>query len=128
MQNNKLYKRLGMAIEIDLHYKGYVVRANQRLVGAGTYVVTLELRRKDIGKWSSLNWDTLSEEVFHIKSKNIGRDTANFVWDKFAEGYFKPFIDRYEYEIECIEAGIAMDENKRIGGNNDECRPDQESE
>lgn len=113
MQNNRLYKRLGMAIEINLHYKGYLVRANQLKIGgkeSNTYEITLELQRSDIGKW-----DTLNKEVFVIESKNINTDTAHFVLDKFAEGYFKPSIDRYEYEVNCENVGIELEESERSG-------------
>lgn len=110
MKNNILYKKLGMAIEIDLHYNGYLVRANQRKIGARdsiTYDITFELQRGDIGKW-----DTLDGTVFRINSNNICSATARLVWDKFAEGYFKPFIDRYEYELNCTNAGIELNEYK----------------
>lgn len=113
MQNNQFYTKLGMSITVNLHYNGYIVRANQLKTGgreSNTYDITLELRRKDISKW-----DMMDEEIFHITSENSNLDTAKLILDKFAEGYFKRFIDRYEYELACTDRGVELEEAERNG-------------
>lgn len=111
-QNNQFFKKCGMVIEVDLHYNGYMVRGKQLKTGnreSNTYNITFELRRKDISKW-----DVLDEKVFHLESDNINLDTAKFIQDKFAEGYFKRFIDSYEYELACTDKGIEVIENEQL--------------
>lgn len=101
--NEQKFTKTGFSIEIDLHYKDYLVRANILKIGnkeSNTYDISLELRCSDVGRW-----DMLDEEHYSLTSENINLDTYNFIMDKFANGFFKQFIDRYEYELECFDVG-----------------------
>lgn len=107
-----MYIKRGTVIEVNLHYKNYLVRANILKSGgkeSNTYDVMLELSRTDIGKW-----DTLDEEHILLTSDNINLSVYSMIMDKFADGYFKHYIDRYEYELDCIDRGIELYEKERL--------------
>lgn len=111
MHNNR-FKKTGFGIEMSLPKTDYLVRANILKIGdkeSHTYDITLELRTSDIGKW-----DMLDEERFSITSENINIDTCNFIMDKFSNGYFDRFINRYEYEMNCFDRGNELFENERL--------------
>lgn len=106
MQNRNLrFTKIGFAIEKEID-RNYTVRAHILKIGgreSNTYDVTLELRRSDIGKW-----DMLDEEHYSITSENINMCVCEFIMDKFDNGFFKRFIDRYEYDLKCFDKGNAV--------------------
>lgn len=40
-------------------------------------------------------------------------DTYRFTMDKFAEGYFNPFLDRYNFHMTAMNKGIEEMESER---------------
>lgn len=105
MLNKELkFVKRGFVIEVDLHYKDYLVRANILKVGgkeSNTYDVTLEIRRQDIDNWVRID----HQEHYYIQNDNVNMAVYELIMDKFAEGFFKRHIDRYEYEELCMGKG-----------------------
>ncbi len=114
MPNRDLkFRKKGFVMEVNLHYRNYGVEAVILKAGGGdanTYDVTLRLFRYDVGKF-----DALDEEHYMIASERINLSTYDFIMDKFANGFFKKFIDRYEYELLCFEKGNALYEEEQQG-------------
>lgn len=102
--------KIGYAISIDIN-KDYIVRANILHTGElkdNTYEITLELRRKDIGKW-----DCMGDEVYHLESnkKKINTNTIALINRLNEKNFFKYYIDRYEFELKCFETGFEVEKD-----------------
>lgn len=114
MKRDNLFIRTGMGIEIPLNYKGFIVRANiLRQDQTNTYGITFE-----IGHISFDYWAVIKGDEFILQSeKSINYETYRFTMDKFAAGYFKPFLDRYELEQTAMARGIEIMEAERMAAN-----------
>lgn len=108
------YKTIGnTTILVDLH-NGYTVMGianwnrNEEL-----YYVTLYLTRND-----TYMFDLIQQaENVKIKSdiKSIKFDITKYITNKITEGFFKYYIDRYEYQQECFRRGNEIFEKERLG-------------
>lgn len=109
-RKERKYYKIGFCIEVSLHCRDYIVRANilKQHKESNDYQVTLELRRHDIGKW-----DMLDEKHYHITADNINMAVYDLIMDKFKNGFFARFIDRYEYELCCFDRGNDLFEMER---------------
>lgn len=80
------------------------------------YYVTLMIHEKSIDNWSLIE----KAENMPIESdiKSIKRDMALLVTNLLTDGFFKYYIDRYEYELKCFEKGNAFFETERLNNKN----------
>lgn len=104
------FNKVGFAISVEIN-DDYLVRANVLHVGKyneDNYEVRLELRRKDIGKW-----DCMGEEVCKIVSprQEVNTNVEKLITKMNDEGFFKRYIDRYEFEIKCFEIGYEVEKD-----------------
>lgn len=109
MERKRKFETLGKSILVPLNYKGYSVRANiTRTNNPTEFNITYEIVCQSYAIFESIEGDmfTLNSE------KNVNWDVYRFTMDKFAEGYFKPFIDRYDYEMTAINKGIELLESE----------------
>ena len=55
----------------------------------------------------------LIDDEFKFKSNfaTLKLDMANYITEQFNKGYFKYYIDRYEYQQKCFEIGVGEMEN-----------------
>lgn len=110
MQNKSLFKRIGMSIVIPLNYRGYQIRANIFKKQNTEFTVTYE-----IGLEGSSTWSCIEGDSFTIQTEgNINFEVFKYTMDKFAGGYFKPFIDRYAFEFAAMNQGITQMESERL--------------
>jgi len=98
-------------VSIDLQ-NGYTVIAMARWDNEKKkYYTTLRLRENTVEKWD------LIEEAANIEMesdiKTIKRDMAQYVTNLLTDGFFKKYIDRYEYELKCFDRGFEIMEKER---------------
>lgn len=113
MQKKQLYQKAGMAIIIDLNYRNYFVRANilRSDKDKELFTVTYELSSDSIN-----HWYRIEQAPFMLHSAgNINIEVVRFTFDKFAEGYFKPFINECEAEMLALDIGIQSLEQHQPG-------------
>lgn len=102
-------------VSIDLQ-NGYSVIAVARWDNEKKkYYTTLRLRENTVEKWD------LIEEAANVEVgsdiKTIKRDMAQYVTNLLTDGFFKKYIDRYEYELKCFDRGFEIIEKERKGVN-----------
>lgn len=104
-----------VTVSIDLQ-NGYSIIAMARWDNEKKkYYTTLLLHENTVSKWD------LIEEAANIEMdsdmKAIKRDMAQYVTDLLTNGFFKKYIDRYEYELKCFDKGFEIMEKERKSAN-----------
>lgn len=100
-------------IEVDLQndYKVIVLaRWNQK---EKKYYVTLMIHEQSVDNWSLIEKAEQIPIVSDVKS--IKKDMATLVTNLLTEGFFKKYIERYEYEMKCFDRGNELFEEERMG-------------
>ena len=105
------YENLGTAISVDLH-NGYSVIAMAKQVEKykDKYEITLYLKDNKIDILDLIN-DKIEIESDHTRIK---RDVGQYITLLLTEGFFKHYIDRYEYSSRCFEFGNKTIEDMRM--------------
>ena len=75
------------------------------------YYITLLIHENTVSKWDMLD-DAIDIEM-EADMKSIKRDMAQYVTDLLIDGFFKKYIDRYEYELKCFDRGFEVLERER---------------
>lgn len=75
------------------------------------YYATLRLQENTVEKWDLIE-DKVNIEM-ESDMKTIKRDMAQYVTNLFVDGFFKKYIDRYEYELKCFDRGFEVLEKER---------------
>ena len=102
-------------VSIDLQ-NGYSVIAMARWNNEKKkYYTTLRLRENSVEKWDLIEEATNVEVESDMKT--VKRDMAQYVTDLLTDGFFKKYIDRYEYELKCFDRGFEIMEKKGNGAN-----------
>lgn len=104
-----------VTVSIDLQ-NGYSVIAMARWDNEKKkYYTTLLLHENTVSKLD------LIEEAVNVEiesdMKTIKRDMAQYVTDLLTDGFFKKYIDRYEYELKCFDRGFEIMEKERKSAN-----------
>lgn len=103
-------------IEVDLQ-NGYKVIALARWnCTEKKYYVTLMIHEQSVDNWSLIE----KEERIPLESdvKSIKKDMSTFVTNLLTDGFFKEYIERYEYELKCFDRGNELFEKERMGTKN----------
>ncbi len=79
------------------------------------YFTTLLLHENTVNKWDMLE-DAANIEM-ESDMKTIKRDMAQHVTNLLTNGFFKKYIDRYEYELKCFDKGYEFFEKERNEAN-----------
>ena len=102
------YRNEGTTISVNLPRTDYTVymMANYNKE-TDTYHTKLYIMRKDV---EDIN---LIDDEFKFKSNfaNLKSDMANHITEQFNKGYFKYYIDSYEYQQKCFNIGLEEMEN-----------------
>lgn len=106
---------VNVIVSIDLQ-NGYTVIAMARWDNEKKkYYITLRLHENSVEKWD------LIEEAANVEvgsgMKSIKRDMAQYVTNLLTDGFFKKYIERYEYELKCFDRGFEIMEKERKGAN-----------
>lgn len=98
------YEKSGFGIKVRIT-DCYTVRANiLKGIEENTYEFDLELSRNDIGQYQIINEDG----IFQMESLNINTDVSDYIRKLYGEAYFTPYMDRYEYWIDCMNLGTQV--------------------
>ena len=102
------YRNEGTTISVNLPRTDYTVymMANYNKE-TDAYHTKLYIMRNDV---EDLN---LIDDEFKFKSNfaTLKLDMTNYITEQFNKGYFKYYIDRYEYQQKCFEIGVGEIEN-----------------
>ena len=103
---------------IDLH-NGYTIIAikiwNKE---KENYTVELRIKENTVNKWDLIDNrnDSKPEEfVFDTNYRYINSAILKYVSQLFEEGFFDYYIERYNYEIKCLNRGNSLYEKERLG-------------
>lgn len=104
-------------IIIDLH-NGYSVIAiwnkqqqDEETMSQDEFSVTLHLKENTIDKWDLI----VDDWSFVATYKTINAAILKSVANVLADDFFKPFIDRFEYDLKCSELGCNLLDEERLG-------------
>ena len=103
---------------IDLH-NGYTIIAikiwNKE---KENYTVELRIKENTVNKWDLIdnrNNSKPEEFVFDTNYRYINSAILKKISQLFEEGFFDHYIDRYNYEIKCLNRGNSLYEEERLG-------------
>ena len=107
------YKGCKDIITIDLH-NGYTVIAikswNQ---DEKKYTVQLMLKENTVDKWDLI--EKAESIEFNVDYKIINKAILKHIATLLSEGFFNYYIQRYEYEMKCLDKGNSIYEKERLG-------------
>jgi hypothetical protein len=105
-----------VSVSIDLQ-NGYSVIAMAKWDNEQKkYYTTLLLHENTVSKWDLI--ETAENVEIESDMKTIKRDMAQYVTDLLTDGFFKKYIDRYEYELKCFDKGFEILEKERLAAKN----------
>lgn len=105
-----------VSVSIDLQ-NGYSVIAMAKWDNEQKkYYTTLLLHENTVSKWDLI--DTAENVEIESDMKTIKRDMAQYVTDLLTDGFFKKYIDRYEYELKCFDKGFDVLEREKLAATN----------
>lgn len=103
-------------IEVDLenNYKVIALAAWNNI--KKQYYITLMIHENSVNLWNLVE----KAENLPLQSniKSIKRNMAMLVTNLLTEGFFKYYIERYEYELKCFDRGNTLFEKDRTGTKN----------
>lgn len=76
------------------------------------YLVSFYIRQAQIRMWDQL--DKATDIVFDSSREIIKTDIAKYFTKLLIEGFFKYYIDRYEYHMNCFDRGNDLYERERL--------------
>lgn len=98
-------------VSIDLQ-NGYTVIATGRWDNEKKkYYTTLRLRENTVEKWDLI--EEAANTEMESDMKTIKRDLAQYVTNLLTDGFFKKYVERYEYELKCFDRGFEIMEKER---------------
>lgn len=114
---NLRYKHIGrsaLSISLDNDYSVTVIAnwSKQK----DNFTITLYLQRDDVGMLSLI--EEKENIKFHSNVKSIYTDIAKYISQLYTEGFFEKYINRYEYELKCFDAGCEILEKECVTHNN----------
>lgn len=117
--NNKLvyqtYRNCKDIITIDLHNRYTVIAIKTWNYDKKHYIVEFRITENTVDKWDLIQ--KLESIEFASDYKNINKEILRYVSMLFRKGFFKYYIDRYAYEINCFEIGNEKFERERLAPN-----------
>lgn len=99
-------------IEVDLQNDYKVIALARWNHKEKKYYATLMIHEKSVDNWSLIE----KAERIPLESdvKSIKKDMAVLVTELLTEGFFKEYIERYEYELKCFDRGNTFFEEERL--------------
>jgi hypothetical protein len=107
----EFYKGNDTILLIDLHNEYSVVAIKLWNKEKHNYTVELYLKDNQIDTWEFIEdtKDLVIDTNYKFINSAILKQVAQFL----ENGFFVPFIERYEYEIKCFERGNELFEKER---------------
>lgn len=76
------------------------------------YLVTFYIRQSQVGMWDQI--DKATNITFDSSRETIKTDIAKYFTKLLIEGFFKYYIDRYEYQMKCFDKGNDLYELEQL--------------
>lgn len=123
MEENKLgrfrnitYRNEGYMMTIPLSqfnngqkYKNYEVSCRyQYNKEAEKYSLSMWLKRKDIDSLSRIEYEEVDTQLISGTRETIRPNICRIVEQAMKAHYFDSFIDRFDFEMKCMDRGIDM--------------------
>lgn len=106
------YKGLNNIITFDLHNGYTVIAISAFQKETNVYEVELFLKENTIDRWELI--EDAECIAFNTNEKTIYSAILKTISTYLQEGFFDHYIDRYEYELMCFDAGNKLcEEGKR---------------
>lgn len=100
------------SIEFDLE-NNYMVKAEFVFDKAvNKYLVSFYIRQSQVGMWDQI--DKATDITFDSPRETIKADIAKYFTKLLIEGFFKYYIDRYEYQMRCFDRGNDLFERDHL--------------
>lgn len=99
-----------VGISVDLHNNYTVVALAKWNKEKGSYLATFYIKQTDIDHLDLMDDHIEIEFSSEIKIKN---DLVKYIEMLIERGNVQRYIDRYKYELDCIDRGTAMFELER---------------
>ena len=103
---------------IDLHNEYTIIAIKIWNKEKENYTVELRIKENTVNKWDLIDNrnDSKPEEfVFDTNYRYINSAILKYVSQLFEEGFFDYYIERYNYEIKCLNRGNSLYEEERLG-------------
>ena len=100
-------------ITINLHNGYSVIAVTGFDVENRAYTTTLFLKENTIDTWKLV--ENAENLEFHANQNIINSAILKKVSEFLKEGFFDYYIERYEYELKCYDAGNEISEKERLG-------------
>ena len=103
---------------IDLHNEYTIIAIKIWNKEKENYTVELRIKENTVDKWDLIDNrnDSKPEEfVFDTNYRYINSAILKYVSQLFEEGFFDYYIERYNYEIKCLNRGNSLYEEERLG-------------
>lgn len=100
------------SIEFDLE-NNYIIKAE--FVFDKTikkYLVSFYIRQSNVRMWDQI--DKATDILFDSPRETIKADIAKYFTKLLIKGFFKYYIDRYEYQMKCFDRGNDLYERERL--------------
>ena len=103
---------------IDLHNEYTIIAIKIWNKEKENYTVELRIKENTVNKWDLIDNrnDSKPEEfVFGTNYRYINSAILKYVSQLFEDGFFDYYIERYNYEIKCLNRGNSLYEEERLG-------------
>ena len=100
-----------VGISVDLHNNFTVVALAKWNKEKESYSATFYIKKADIDHLDLM--DDHVEIEFSSEQKSIKSDLVKYIETLVEKGITQKYIDRYKYELDCIDRGTAMFELER---------------
>lgn len=113
------YKNKGYTIEINLPeecgHKGYSVECTYKYdKEKEKYLLSMWLKRSDIDDKFKIDSQEVDTQYISGTKENIRQNICKIVKQMSIQGFFKHYIERYEYIYKCFERGLELFEKERL--------------
>lgn len=100
----------GNTVEIKLPkesgYKGYSVECTYKYIKhEKKYLLSMWIKRNDISNKLRIQSQEIDTQYISGTKDTIVNNICRIVEQIFEKGFFKEYVDRYEYELLCFEKG-----------------------
>ena len=114
--NNKLtyenYRGCKDILTIDLHNNYTVIAIKSWNPDEQKYDVEFRITENSIDKWDLIQ--EMESVEFNVNYKTINKAILKHVANLLSEGLFDYYVQRYEYEMKCFDAGNDLKERERL--------------
>ena len=102
-------------LTIDLHNDYTVIAIKIWNQDERKYTVQLMFKENTVDKWDLI--EKAESVEFDVDYKIINKAILKHVSTLLSEGFFDYYIERYEYELKCIDIGSDVLDSERLCSN-----------